>query len=124
KSDQVIEATVAALSKQQDPRAIPALRHAANGPYDDFLKFSIARAQLALGDPEGFGTLIRILKDDEAAYARQQAHELLEARSGQKFGYEPERTVAQNATALKHIEEWYSRKGSRLNWDAKTGKFH
>jgi zinc/manganese transport system permease protein len=123
KSDQVIEATVAALSKQQDPRALPALRHAANGPYDDFLKFSIAKAQLALGDPEGFGTLIRILKDDEAAYARTQAHELLEALSGQKFGYQPERTVAQNASALKHIDDWYARKGSRLNWNARSGKF-
>ncbi len=123
KSEQVVEATVEALSKQQDPRAIPALRHAAQGKFDPFLKLSIARAQMALGDREGFVTLIGILKDDEAAFARQQALELFQAQSGRKFGYDPEQSVAANAAAIESMEEWYRKEAGRLVWDKKSGKF-
>ncbi len=122
-SEQVVEATVEALGKQQDPRAIPALRHAAEGNFDPFLKLSISKAQLLLGDREGFTTLINILKNEEAAFARQQANQLLEAHSGRKFGYNGELPVAQNATALQRIEEWWKREGNRSNWDKKTGRF-
>ncbi len=45
KSDDVVEAVIEALSKQKDVRAVPALREAADRPYDDFLKLSIAKAQ-------------------------------------------------------------------------------
>ena len=123
KSEQVVEATVEALSKQQDPRAIPALRHAAQGKFDPFLKLSIARAQMTLGDKEGFATLIEILKNEEAAFARQQALELFETQSGRKFGYDPEQSVAANAAAIERIEEWYRKEAGRLAWDKKSGKF-
>ena len=123
KSEQVVEATVEALSKQQDPRAIPALRHAAQGKFDPFLKLSIARAQMALGDREGFATLIEILKNEEAAFARQQALELFQTQSGRKFGYDPEQSVAANAAAIERIEEWYRKEAGRLAWDKKSGKF-
>jgi HEAT repeat protein len=106
RSEQVVEAAVEALGKQKDPRAIPALRRAAQGSYDDFLKLSIARAQLALGDREGYAILVHILRSDEAGFARQQANELLEARAGRKFGYDAGLPVAQNAAALRRIEEW------------------
>jgi len=123
KSEQVVEATVEALSKQQDPRAIPALRHAAQGKFDPFLKLSIARAQMTLGDKEGFATLIEILKNEEAAFARQQALELFQTQSGRKFGYDPEQSVAANAAAIERIEEWYRKEAGRLAWDKKSGKF-
>ena len=123
KSEQVVEATVEALSKQRDPRAIPALRHAAEGKFDPFLKLSIAKAQLALGDREGFLTLIAILKDEEAAFARQQAIQLLETHSGRKFGYKPELPVSQNAAALERIDEWARHELNQLVWDKSTGKF-
>ena len=123
KSEQVVEATVEALSKQQDPRAIPALRHAAQGKFDPFLKLSIARAQMTLGDKEGFATLIEILKNEEAAFARQQALELFQTQSGRKFGYDPEQSVAANAAAIERIEEWYRKEAGRLVWDKKSGKF-
>ncbi|MBI3939403.1 MAG: metal ABC transporter permease [Acidobacteria bacterium] len=114
RSEQVVESTVEALSKQKDARAIPALQHAAaQQNYDDFLRFSIAKAQLTLGDAGGFGTLIQILKSDEAGYARQQANDLLEARSGRKFGYNPALTVDPNRAALQRIEEWWKRTGGR-----------
>ena len=122
-SEQVVEATVEALRKQQDPRAVPALQLAARGNYDDFLKLSIAKAQLALGDREGFATLIKILKNDESVFARQQANETLEKQSERKFGYQPEKSVAQNEVALQKIDEWWTNEGSKLKWEAKTGKF-
>ncbi len=58
-SHQAVEATVEALAKQKDPRAIPALQRAARGPYDSFLKLSIAQAQLALGRPRTSGRTAR-----------------------------------------------------------------
>lgn len=123
RSEQVVEATVEALRKQKDPRAVPALQRAAQGDYDDFLKLAMAKAQLALGDREGFATLIKILKNDESVFARQQVNEFLEKQSGHKFSYRPEKTVAQNEAALQKIDEWWKSEGSRLKWDARAGKF-
>jgi HEAT repeat protein len=124
KSEQLIEALVEALAKQQDPRAIPVLRQVDEGNYDDFLKLSIAKAELTLGDIEGFDTLINILKDNEAAFARQQAIELLEARSGRTFGYRPDLSVTENHQALLKIEEWWLQAGRHLQWDPKKKQFH
>ncbi len=114
KSDQVVEAAVAALTQQKDPKAIPALRTAGVNVYDSFLKLAIARAQLMLGDTEGFSTLIKVLKDDEAGFARQQASELLDSMSDHKWGYNAERSVAENSAALKNIADWYDREGKRM----------
>jgi zinc/manganese transport system permease protein len=108
KSDEVVEAVATAMSKRRDPRAIPVLRKAAAGIYDYFLKLTIGEAQLNVGDNEGFSTLIRILSEDDAGYARHQAYELFEKRSGQKFGYNPDASVSANSSALKKMSEWYS----------------
>jgi zinc/manganese transport system permease protein len=118
KSDQVVEAAVTALTKQKDPRAVPALRGAAQTTYDSFLELTIGKAQLSLGDTEGFATLIKIMKDDEAGFARQQASELLDNTSGRKWGYNAERSVAENAPVLKNIAEWYTREGSKMKLPA------
>ena len=123
KSEQVVESTVEALGKQKDPRAIPALQTAANGDFDDFLKFTIAKAQLSVGDKQGFATLIKILKNDEAGFARQQASDLLHNTSGKDFGYDAQKTVAQNSGALKKIDRWWDTAGSKLKWDQRSGKF-
>lgn len=123
RSEQVVEATVEALRKQKDPRAVSALQRAAQGDYDDFLKLSIAKAQLALGDRDGFATLVRVLKGDEASFARQQASELLEKQAGRKFSYDSQKPAAQNKAALQRIEEWWKSEGSRLKWNMSTGKF-
>jgi hypothetical protein len=122
-SEQVVEATAEALGKQKDPRAVPALRQAAIRNYDDFLKLSIAKAQLAVGDNEGFETLIKILKNDEAGVARQQASDLLESKSKRKFGYNATQDVAQNRASLQHIDEWWQKEGKHLKWNAKAGRF-
>lgn len=113
RSEQVVEAIAEALAKQHDPRAIPALRQAAQGKFDDFLKLSIARSQLASGDPQGFLSLIEILSNEEGGYARQQANELLESQSGRRFGYDPSQSPAHNKAALKRVEQWWKDEGSR-----------
>lgn len=114
KSEHVVEAAVETLAKQKDPRAIPALRNAAKRDYDPFLKLTIAKAQLELGDDEGYATLIEILKNGEASpLARQQANELLEMQSGNKFGYDAQKSVAENKEALRKIEEWWNQKNKK-----------
>jgi zinc/manganese transport system permease protein len=124
KSDEVVEAAVEAISRQKDGRAIPALRKAASGIYDYFLKLTIAEAQLSIGDTEGFSTLLAILKEDDAGYARHQANDLFAARSGRKFGYNPDASAEANKQALEEMARWFSSTGSRLRFDAKTSKYH
>jgi hypothetical protein len=122
-SEQVIEAAVDALAKQEDPHAAPALRAAAQTTHDDFLQLSIARAQLAVGDKAGFETLMRILSGQGVTVARRQANELIERYAGRSFGYNADYPAAQNRAALQRIEEWWKREGSRLRWDAKAKRF-
>ena len=109
-SEELIESTVEALAQQKDPRAIPALREAAGRDYDPFLKLTIARAQLEVGDNEGFQTLIEIFKNKEAGFARVQAYELLEELSGQSFGYMADKSTEQNKTSIRKMEDWWKNK--------------
>jgi zinc/manganese transport system permease protein len=118
-SPQVVEAAVEALKKQRDARAIAALRRAADGQHDDFLKLTIAKAELELGDRQGIAVLIEILGRGEAALARQQANEALEEQSGQRFGYRAERTAAENRAALQKIDEWWKREKGKVQADEK-----
>jgi zinc/manganese transport system permease protein len=113
-SDEVVEAAAIALSKQKDARAIPALRKAADGTYDYFLKLTIAEAQLDIGDTQGFMTLIKILDQDDAGYARRKAIDALERKAGRKFDYNPESPAAANQIARQKIGDWYITIGSQL----------
>ncbi len=122
-SEQMVEAIAEALGKQHDPNAISALRLAAKKNFDDFLKLTIASAQLQVGDPEGFLTLIAILHNEEAGFARQQAAEMLSQYSGKNFGYNAEKTVAENAAALNEMNKWWRQSGSRLKYDPQSGKY-
>ena len=122
-SEELIESTVEALAQQKDPRATPALRNAAGRDFDPFLKLTIARAQLAVGDNQGFGTLIEILKNEEAGYARVQAYELLEERSDQRFGYMADKSTEQNKTAIRKMEDWWKNNGSKLRFDPATARW-
>ena len=122
-SEQIVEAAVGALKKQNDPRTVPALRNAAQGNYDSFLKLSIAQTQLALGDRQGFSTLVAILKSEGPSVARQQASDLLEKLAGRKFGYQAENDIRQNDTQLGLIDAWLNGEGKSLLWDAKAGQF-
>jgi zinc/manganese transport system permease protein len=121
-SDEVVEAIATAMSNQRDSRAIPSLRKAAAGVNDYFLQLTIGQAQLNVGDTQGFSTLIKILKADDAGYARHQANKLLERKSKQKFGYDPDEPVSANSQALKKMEDWYSDiLNHRRDWNAESG---
>ena len=122
-SEQVVEAVVDALKEKQDARAIPALRRVAQGNYDAFLKLSIAEAQLASGDGDGFVTLAGILKGDGAPLARQRASELLERSAGKKFGYNADKDLQQNGAAVASIDTWLKNESKTLKWDGKASAF-
>jgi hypothetical protein len=74
---------------------------------DYFIKLTVAEARPDIGDREGFASIIGNLSKGDADYARHQANELLESRSGKKFGYNPDSSVADNASALRAISGWY-----------------
>jgi zinc/manganese transport system permease protein len=106
-NEQVIEAVSEALTKRKDSRAIPGLKSALKRDYDPFLKLTIARALMELNDPTGYDALLQILENDEAGFARAQALEILEAKAGQKFGYDPEKPVAANRAAIDQMKKWH-----------------
>lgn len=123
-SDQVVEAVVEALGQRKDPHAIPALEGAAARGYDEALRVTIGQVQIALGDRKGFETLAHVLDDGEAAeFARQQAKDLIESAAGRKFGYTAEKSVAENAAAIRRIEEWIRTEATRMRWSATGGVF-
>ena len=57
-------------------------------------------------DKSGYDALVEILKDSEAGFARVQALELLKAKTGQDFGYNPEKTVGENSAAMARLESY------------------
>ncbi len=119
-SEQVVEAAVEVLKRQNDAVARTALRAAAQENYDGFLTLTIAQAQLALGDKEGLSTLLTVLKSDGPGLARQQASDLVEKLAGKKFGYQSDRGAAQNSEALARIAAWSDKEGGRMNWEPRT----
>lgn len=109
-SERVVESIAEALAMQKDPRAASALQEAAKKDFDDFLKLTIARAQLSIDDRAGYSTLLGILESEEAGFARAQAIELLESESGEKFNYDAAKSVEENQTSLTNIEKWIRKK--------------
>jgi zinc/manganese transport system permease protein len=105
-NEQVVEAIAEALTKRKDSHAIPALRSALKKNYDPFLKLTIAKALIELNDKSGYDALVEILKNNDAGFARAQALEMIKAKSGQNFGYNPEKTVAENSAALARLQSY------------------
>jgi zinc/manganese transport system permease protein len=112
KSDQIIEATADALGKKGDPQAGPALRAALQKDYDPFLKLTIVSALVKVKDKSGYTALLDILKKDEPVLLRSQALELLKAEAGEDFGYNPEKSPAENRAALDRAAAWVKTKTS------------
>jgi zinc/manganese transport system permease protein len=105
-NEQVVEAISEALTKRKDSRAIPGLKSALTKDYDPFLRLTIAKALVELNDPAGYTTLIEILENDDAGFARAQALEILENKAGETFGYDPEKPVAVNGAAIERMKKW------------------
>lgn len=109
KSDQVVESIAEALGNKKDPRATPALKAALQRDYDPFLKLTLAGALTKLKDKSGLNALLDILKKDEPVLLRSQALDLLKAEAGQDFGYNPEKTPAENKNAIDRAADWLRR---------------
>jgi HEAT repeat protein len=105
-SEQVVEAIAEVFSTKGDPRASPALREAVERDYDPFLELSIAEALVACGDDAGYRVMIKILRDEEAGFARVQAIERIVEAAGEDFGYQSDLEVEQNRAALEAIDAW------------------
>ena len=105
-SEQVVESIAQAMEQKKDLKATPALEKALARDFDPFLKLTIAKALVALNNQTGYSALVEILKNDEAGFARSQALDLIKTKAGRDFGYNPEKSAAENKDALIHIEDW------------------
>jgi HEAT repeat protein len=105
-SEQVVESIAQAMEQKKDLKATPALEKALARDFDPFLKLTIAKALVALNNHTGYSALVEILKNDEAGFARSQALDLIKTKAGRDFGYNPEKSAADNKDALIHIEDW------------------
>ena len=105
-SDQVVENIAEALAEKRDPQAAPALRAALQKDYDPFLKLTLAQALVKIKDKAGYEALLNMLQGDDPVLLRSQAYEVLKSESQQDFGYDPEKTDADNKTALEKLAEW------------------
>jgi HEAT repeat protein len=109
-NEQLIESIAEALTKRQDTRAIPALKATLQKDYDPFLKLTVAKALVSLDDKSGYDGLVKILRNDDAGFARSQALEDIRTAAGNDFGYNPEKSVAENKGAIEGIEKWVASK--------------
>jgi zinc/manganese transport system permease protein len=105
-SEQVVESIAEVLEQKKDPKAAPALKAALAKDYDPFLKLTIAKALISSNDAAGFKTLLDILRNDDAGFARNQAIEVIKETAGEDFGYNPEKSAAENKTAIDRMENW------------------
>jgi zinc/manganese transport system permease protein len=110
KSDQVLEHAADVLSKLDDPSALSILKEAAARDLDAELRVHLARAILDLRDPAGFGVLVKALDADPPKFAREEALQLVEERSGQKL----------DAAGLK---KWWTERGATLKWKSENKRF-
>src|SRR5205814_4936504 len=101
KSDQVLEHSADVLAKLGSPEAVPALKEAAGRDLDAELQVHLARAILDLRDPGGFAVLLKVLDSGPPEFARQEAIQLIEERTGFKL----------DGAALK---KWWSERGPTL----------
>jgi zinc/manganese transport system permease protein len=105
-SDQVVEDIAETLARKKDPQAAPALRAALLKDHDAFLKLTLADALVQLKDKAGYEVLLDILGSDEPALLRSEALERLKTEAGGDFGYDPEKTPAENKAALDRAAAW------------------
>jgi hypothetical protein len=66
----------------------------------------LAGALTKLKDKAGYDALLEILKGDQPVLLRSQALELIKEESGKDFGYNPEKSGAENQSALDQVARW------------------
>ena len=73
---------------------------------DQFQQLDIARRMVALNTKKGSGVLLELLRNAKYIYLREEVIREIERVSHNRFGYDPEKTNAQNTLAFKKIERW------------------
>jgi len=74
----------------------------------------MAEALLELGDPRGFGPMIDVIANGEAAQARRDAWEHLKAHADIDVPYRAELSPSENAAAVADLRKWWKENESRL----------
>ena len=110
RSDQVLEHAADVLAKLGAPEGAPALREAAGRDLDAELQVHLARAILDLHDPGGFAVLLKVLDSGPPDFARKEALQLIEERTGLKL----------DVAALK---TWWAERGPSLKWRNENKRF-
>jgi HEAT repeat protein len=90
------------------PESAEPLFAAAEKEEDEYLKTEMAEALLELGDPRGFGPLIDVIADGEAAQARRDAWEHLRAHVPADTPLDP----------VAELRRWWKENAGRLVPDA------
>ena len=73
---------------------------------DQFGQLDIARRMVAVNTKKGSGFLLELLKNAEFLYLREEVISEIEILSHDRFGYDPEKTNADNALAFEKIKRW------------------
>ncbi|MBI3855932.1 MAG: metal ABC transporter permease [Planctomycetes bacterium] len=110
KSDQVLEHSADVLAKLDAPEAAGVLKEAAARDLDADLQVHLARAVLDLRDPGGFALLVKILESGPPEFARKEALQLIQERTGLKL----------EGAALK---KWLAERGPSLKWKSENKRF-
>src|SRR6185295_11534240 len=87
---------------------------AASKEEDEYIKVEMAEALLELGDPRGFGPMIDVIANGEAAQARRDAWEHLKAHADIDVPYRAELSPSENAAAVADLRKWWKENESRL----------
>jgi len=73
---------------------------------DQFQQLDIARQMVAVNARKGSQFLVELLRNAEYPYFREEVISEIEKISHDRFGYDPEKTNAQNTLAFEKIEQW------------------
>jgi len=73
---------------------------------DQFRQLDIARRMVAVNTKKGSEFLLELLRKAEYLYLREEVISEIEILSHDRFGYDPEKTNAENTHALEKIQRW------------------
>jgi len=76
---------------------------------DQFQQLDIARRMVAVNIKKGSKFLLELLRNAEYPYYREEVISEIEKMSLDRFGYDPEKSNAENAIAFKKIERWFQK---------------
>jgi HEAT repeat protein len=112
--DSVRERALRCLKTIGAPESAGPILAAAAKEEDEYLKVELAEALLELGDARGFGPMIDVIADGEAAQARRDAWEHLRAHAQVEVAFHPDRPMDQNVQAVADLRRWWKENEARL----------